>query len=533
MRIDRSSTVLTLLESAPIALVVVDKSGEIVLVNAKSEELFGYGRGELIGQSLELLLPQRFADHHHRHRDDYFVNPRIRPMGSRIDLAARRKDGTEFPVEVGLSYVEVDGEHLAMSFITDITVRVEAAESLRTHALELEQRVAVRTQEIERRRRLAEGLRDILTVLNTARPLEEILDLIVEQASQLLATDAIAIYRQDEGDGAPRIQAARYLDGSTLDDISNGKIHPQFSSHAPAPGNGLTGGADLGMTQAGRYRSVLAVPLNVKGEIYGSICLYYKAARSFSQEEKELAVAFADQAALAIENGRLREQVGRSAVAAERTRLARDLHDAVTQTLFSTSLIAEVLPRIWERDAAEGKKRAEELRELTRGALAEMRTLLLELRPTALTEASLGDLLRQLADAVTGRARIPVSVLLEGQGGTLPSEVQIAFYRIAQESLNNVAKHSGASHVSVKMCQTPDSVTLEIEDDGRGFDQIAVPATHLGLNIMRERAEAVGAHLEIASAKGQHTRIMASWDRNAKPQRHQDVKSVVSGPSAS
>lgn len=510
MRIEYSGTVLALLESAPIAVVVVDTDSFIVFVNGRTEELFGYTRNEIIGQPLNLLLPHRFAAHHNQHLAKFFSAPNARIMGNGMDLAALRKDGTEFPVEVGLSNVEVDGQQLFMSFITDITVRVEAAESLRSHALELEHRVAVRTQEIERRRRVAEGLHDILTVLNTARPLEEILDLIVEQASQLLATDAVAIYRQDDGEGTPRIQAARYLDSSATDDAPPGKNPPRFFSQLPMQENAPPAAPDLGMTQAGRYRSVLAVPLNVKGEIYGSICLYYKAARSFSQEEKELAVAFSDQAALAIENGRLREQVGRSAVAAERTRLARDLHDAVTQTLFSTSLIAEVLPKIWERNPTEGKKRAEELRELTRGALAEMRTLLLELRPTALVEASLGDLLRQLADAVTGRARIPVTVVIEGKG-TLPAEVQIAFYRIAQESLNNVTKHSGASHVTIKMRQTPDSVSLEVEDDGRGFDPGAVPATHLGLNIMRERAESVGAQLEIETAQGQHTRILTSW----------------------
>ncbi|HRJ42133.1 MAG: PAS domain S-box protein [Caldilineaceae bacterium] len=523
MRIERSDTVLALLESAPIAVVVVDMHGAITLINAKTEELFGYTRNELIGEPLERLLPQRFSDVHHFHRDHYFIKPHPRAMGIGMDLSALRQDGTEFPVEVGLSYVEVDGQRLAMSFITDITVRVEAAESLRSHAQELESRVASRTQEIERRRRVAEGLHDVLTVLNTARPLEEILDLIVEQASQLLATDAIAIFRQDEDDPIPRIQAARYLDTGGIATILPGREELQaFGSLVEDAGIDRTDD-DAGMTQAGRYRSVLAVPLNVKGEIYGSICLYYRAARTFTREEKELAIAFADQAALAIENARLREQVSRSAVAAERTRLARDLHDAVTQTLFSTSLIAEVLPKIWERNPQEGIKRAGELRELTRGALAEMRALLLELRPTALIEAVLGDLLHQLADAVTGRARIPVSVTLEGEG-KLPSDAQIAFYRIAQESLNNIAKHSGASQALVKLYQDTERVVLEVEDNGRGFDPANIPSTHLGLTIMQERAATIGAHLEIDTVKGEHTRIRAIWNRTAEPQRHADPK---------
>ena len=98
----------------------------------------------------------------------------------------------------------------------------------------------------------------------------------------------------------------------------------------------------------------------------------------------------------------------------ERIRLARDLHDAVSQTLFSTSLIAEVLPRLWERNKDEGLKKLEEVRQLTRGALAEMRTLLFELRPAALADAELSDLLRQLAESVIGRARVPVTLEVEG-----------------------------------------------------------------------------------------------------------------------
>lgn len=513
MNLVQSGPVLAMLESAPIAVVVVDTNGKIYLVNQKTEDLFGYRRGEMVGQSMEMLLPGRFHSVHQGHRDSYFTQPRARTMGSGMDLAARRKDGTEFPVEVGLSYVEVDGERLAMSFVTDISVRVEAAEALRSHAQELESRVLARTQEIERRRRVAEGLRDVLTILNTARPLEEILELIVEQASQLLETDAIAIYRQGESTEGQQVQAARFLDAPDEEgNARSGAPHHPSSLSVPAQPVPGEGAGDAGMTQSGRYRSVLAVPMNVQGEVYGSICLYYRNARSFTQEEKEMAVVFADQAALAIENARLREQVGRSAAAAERTRLARELHDAVTQTLFSTSLIADVLPRIWDRDAEEGKLRVAELRELTRGALAEMRTLLLELRPTALLEADLGDLLHQLADAVTGRARIPVAVEVEGEARKpLPADVQIAFYRIAQESLNNVAKHSGASQATVALRQTPESVSLKIEDNGRGFDPSVVASNHLGLNIMRERAESIGSQLEISSVIGESTRISCRW----------------------
>jgi len=208
--------------------------------------------------------------------------------------------------------------------------------------------------------------------------------------------------------------------------------------------------------------------------------------------------------------GELAQRAVESAVEEERNRLARDLHDAVTQTLFSASLIAEVLPKLWSRNKTEGHRRLDELRELTRGALAEMRTLLLELRPAALIEAELGDLLRQLAESITGRARIPVSVECEGECD-LPSEVKIALYRIAQEALNNVAKHAVSSQAEIQLHCHQDHVILSIRDNGPGFDLENLPPESLGLSIMKERAEDVGAELEIKSKFGQGTDVVVKW----------------------
>jgi signal transduction histidine kinase len=205
------------------------------------------------------------------------------------------------------------------------------------------------------------------------------------------------------------------------------------------------------------------------------------------------------------------EETQQLAVVQERQRLARDLHDAVTQTLFSASIIAEVLPRLWERDPGEGERRLAEVRELTRGALAEMRTLLLELRPSALADAELGDLLRQLGEATTGRARVPVEVQIEGTYAGMPVEVKVALYRIAQEALNNVAKHSGAELATVRLCRGPEQVSLDIADDGRGFDRDTIPPDHLGVGIMRERAEAIGAELTITTEPGQGTEVSVVW----------------------
>jgi signal transduction histidine kinase len=227
-----------------------------------------------------------------------------------------------------------------------------------------------------------------------------------------------------------------------------------------------------------------------------------------------LAETIAGDVAAAIENARLFERAQEAAVAAERGRLARELHDAATQTIYSATLIAAALPRVWARNPAEGERNLVKLRQLVRGALAEMRTLLFELRPTALEAADLDTLLHYLGDALTGRTRIPVEVVVEETGekkAEPPPNVKLALYRIAQEALNNIAKHAGATQVAVALHRMPDRITLAIQDNGRGFDLDSVSAARLGLSFMRERAEKIGAQLAVESQAGQGTRIAVTW----------------------
>lgn len=215
----------------------------------------------------------------------------------------------------------------------------------------------------------------------------------------------------------------------------------------------------------------------------------------------------------------LAKKAADEAVTADRTRLARDLHDAVTQTLFSASLTADVLPDLWEMDVEEAKKSTEELRQLTRGALAEMRTLLLELRPATLTQTRLNDLIKQLCEALVGRSRLPITLTVEGEC-QLPPEVQIAFYRIAQESLNNVFKYARATQVEVKLHLSQSCVHLETCDNGIGFDMSTVKPTSLGMRIMRERADAIGAHLNINSSPGAGTCVEVTWNDHSDLERN-------------
>ena len=283
-------------------------------------------------------------------------------------------------------------------------------------------------------------------------------------------------------------------------------------------------------------RAWMWVPLAVKDRIIGGLGIAHARRNFFTAHHADLALSMADQVAITMVNAELYEHARALAALQERQRLAQNLHDAVNQSLFSAGLIAEVLPRLWERDPVMARQSLEDLRRLTRGALAEMRALLAELRPSVLTDSSLGDLLRQLANAFTGRTNVPVSLNIAGEH-ILPAEIQVALYRICQEAFNNIAKHAGASRVEIDLqydtgaVQTSPSVTytgvpqgivvnsveLRIRDDGQGFDpgELSLPG-HYGLGMMRERAEAVQAQLTVTSQPGHGTEVRLRWPGTPK-----------------
>lgn len=270
----------------------------------------------------------------------------------------------------------------------------------------------------------------------------------------------------------------------------------------------------LQLRQAG-FNQLISVPLAAKGSSLGLFLLGKRPPDPLTSEELALLGSIGKQVGVAMENACLYEQAEQAATAAERNRLARELHDAVTQTLFSASLIADVIPRIWKRSPDEGMQNLEELRELTRGALAEMRTLLLEMRPETLERSDLQSLLTQLAEAFVGRVRVPVALDLHGEC-ELTHEVKVVFYRVAQEALNNIAKHSGARQVDLRLECQPGQMKLLIKDDGLGFESGSITPDHMGMAIMRERAASIGAFLQIESQPGQGTLVELDWKSGRK-----------------
>jgi signal transduction histidine kinase/DNA-binding NarL/FixJ family response regulator len=423
----------------------------------------------------------------------------------------------------GRVYAVVAHENITQRKLAEKAM-VEAKEAAEIARSEEEERRC----EAERRRQIAESLRDVLSLLNSNRSLDEILQFVAERAELLLDCQAVVVYDL-QGESEPAVRVAHGLPleqafgllapvgEKTLNEaVAQGRpvfIHAEESPQIVG-GEASAGASDQPTTELCEVpcQAAMAVPIVERGELYGQILLGYTVPRSFSQEDIELTVVFGDQIALAIENDRLRREVEEAAATAERSRLARDLHDAVTQTLFSASLIAEALPQVWERLPEEGRRGLEELRQLTRGALAEMRTLLLELRPAALTEKPLRELLRHLTEAVASQTRIDVLLTTEGDC-PLPPDVRVALYRIAQESLNNVAKHAEAAQVTVDLSCWDKQATLRICDDGLGFDLEAHEGGGLGIGIMNERARKVAAALKIDSRPGHGTEVTVTWEQ--------------------
>jgi signal transduction histidine kinase len=378
-------------------------------------------------------------------------------------------------------------------------------------------------------------------VLNSSQSLPETLNYIAKRASQVMDSQACLIHKIDYQRDFVEIEASYGLPDDLLQVRgfplhSSTKADDQILNHKPVWVPDFQKLPPLTETDLANlhpdvrtwrkhtnqyYRAWFAVPLVIGKQVYGSLAFYFDAPRDVNPEEIQLASTFADQAALAIENARLYQAAEDTAIAAERNRLARDLHDAVTQTLFSASMIADVLPRIWERKPDEGQRRLEELRQLTRGALSEMRTLLVELRPAALVDTDLGDLIGHQVNAFIARTRIPVEFECHCEHNP-PPEIKEAFYRIAQEAFNNIAKHAEATMVKVQLDSQARRTELLIQDDGQGFDLELAQMEGLGLGIMAERAANVGAQLEIFSRVKEGMRLILIWQENEdKESRHE------------
>jgi signal transduction histidine kinase len=257
------------------------------------------------------------------------------------------------------------------------------------------------------------------------------------------------------------------------------------------------------------------VPILYKEQPIGILRLTHNEPGRFTGEHARLATAIANQAAIAIENARLYRQAQEYAVLEERQRLARDLHDSVSQALFGVAMATHSALTNWERRPTVARERVESASQLARTAQAEMRALIFELRPDQLETDGLVKALELQTTALQQRRQFQLDVAL-GDEPALPLQVKEAFYRIAQEAINNALKHAKPTRIALSLTQDNGNVTLRLSDNGKGFDPDAAFPGHLGLRSMRERAARVHATLKIESEPESGTEIVLCYSTGPK-----------------
>ena len=493
-------------EAASDGLVIYDIEMDVVVeANPAACEMHGYTRQEFIGLNPAVFM---LSESHVLFRE----HVRTAEPGELFEslVIHIRRDGSPFHAEVRRSAINYRGRPCLLSVIRDVSQRIETEKIL---SLQIESQMREQATLLAISHTLASTLEfQPGLILDQLREIIEYTHggLFVLEDSALV-TLAMRGTQQLEGSAPIRIHLNTSEDLAALfnqhkpiriPDVWSDSLQAQFLHSL------LDDGAAVLLEG---MKSWMWVPLAVKGRMIGVMGVAHERQNYFTPHHADLALSVADQAAITMINTELYGHAQALAVLEERQRLARNLHDAINQSLFSAGLIAEVLPRLWDRDQEQARRSLEDLRRLTRGAMAEMRALLAELRPSTLIDADLGDLLRLLGNAFTGRTNIPATVTILGQG-VLPAEVQVVIYRVCQEALNNIAKHAKASQVEINVRHEPGSLELHIRDDGRGFDTLEqMPPGHYGLSMMRERAETVRALLTVTSQPGHGTELTIRW----------------------
>ena len=494
-------------ESTSDGILVTDLGGGVATVNPAFCRLTGYS-----AERLREVHPRTFL-----HLDDLRpLDAHLNGIGPGCAVTAQAMcvcaDGRLARVELRSSRFNcASGRPHVLSAIRDVTER-EQAQRL------LEQKVAERTRE----------LRTLLEISNTVTSTEDvrpIVGVVLAEIHNLLGCTGATILVDEGGHlvvldhrgpiPVDRIETARFPAQWAIDYAELRRDSPLIIDNVwddGAAARAFRAAAPSAMTLLFDYaRSLMLVPLKIRDRWLGLLIVDSDQSARYQLADAQLAGALANQAAVAIENARLYDQGRELAAFEERQRLARELHDSVTQSLYTASMLGRALPTAWDRDPSQARQMLAHLDDVTSSALAELRTLLIELRPSAVLQTELGDLLRQLARALRSRIEKPILVEVDGTA-TLPAEVQVTFYRLAQAALANIAKHAATAQARLMLRSTPEITTMIIADDGPGFEPSdAEPHGGMGLDIMRERAVAVGAALHVDSAPGRGSLLTLRW----------------------
>lgn len=366
-----------------------------------------------------------------------------------------------------------------------------------TDATQRKRAEQVSEEQVEQRTRELQTLLEVLAASSAPLALAEMLTATLERLVVLFGVARAVVFLRDESDNLmlAAVQPPQSLYNKDLTRLIESGLR-------------VIASGEVGYVQVGG--PCVLLPLRSRRQAVGILGIVGSGDDRFVREQLALFVAIADQLGLAVERARLYKQAEQAAILEERQRLARELHDSVTQSLYSLTLFAEAGREL----AGQGDLEAV-LHQLARiGATAqqslkEMRLLLYELRPVALEQDGLAGALRRRLEMVEKRSGVEAR-LFSDELIELPAPVEEALYRVALEALNNALKHAFASAVQVKLCARGGQIELEVSDNGQGFAPLTPPhAGGLGLIGMRERMEKLGGMLLIYSSLGNGTTVIA------------------------
>lgn len=491
-----------IIESQKDLVVRIDTEGRFTFANDAYCRKFGKEHSELIGSNFQPLVHPDDIERTLKEME-HLYHP---PYRASVEQRAQTVDGWRWIVWEDYAIRDDEGNIVEIQGVgRDITEGILARENER------------------KQRAMAEAMRDIATAINSTLDLDEVLERILANVGTVVEHDAANIMLLGENEQFYIVRSRGY-DMYDLEEVVTKtpifvRTFPSFQHmiHTKEPflvNDTMINEQWIDVLKLNWFRSYAGAPIIIEGELLGFLNLDSTHPNAFTLDDTDRLKAFTEHAAIAIRNARLYEQAQElaaiEAAMEERQRISRELHDAVSQSIFSASVIAQSLARVSDLNQEDVRADLNEINNLTRSALAEMRSLLLELRPMDLVDVKLEDLLTQLVDAFRGKSKIKIALNIE-ENYPLTPEVRIALYRITQEALNNILKHAHAQHASISLHNLENTVKLRITDDGRGFDPNTVGPSHLGLGIMRERAELIGAVLTIDSQPDKGTEIAVKW----------------------
>ncbi len=376
----------------------------------------------------------------------------------------------------------------------------------------LELRVADRTRELEALNAISSSVSESLDLdVTLNRTLDRILSLLDLEVGEIRLWDERAAHLVIRTQRGLSPEYVRLTDRCRPEETLAGEV---ALSGEPLVLESIVAGSQDGRLQREGLRAIAVFPLRVKDNVLGTLSLATRRGpRRFTAERRQLLRAVSDQVGLAVDNARLYEEARQRAVVEERNRLARELHDSVTQALYGVTLYAEAAARVLASgEVGLAIDHLQELRNTAQESLREMRLLVFELRPPLLQQEGLVAALQARLEAVEGRGGIETEFNVEGTC-RLPTEAEESFYRIAQEALNNALRHARAQHIKLNLCVNSGCASLEVIDDGVGFD-VAAAQEHGGLGLcgMRERAAQIGGRLSVQSGPEAGTCVRVEVD---------------------